>query len=342
MLILRPGVRTSTKARATSLRLRNLKRTRRRGHRYPRGVRSHTRRERHRRGPPDALRRGHLPGARGRRRSSATTSTSRGTSRSRPSGTSPSGCSTSATTPSPSWVTTDLSDRTIQGDSPEFMVDTTSTKTDSWTDSNGVAHEQTIRVIDGRVTVPNYLDRIQQTEGHARPRRSFRMTRRPPGLGSSTSTCDGLPDQNPVESTVQGSLHLRSSRRTARRTSRLSTDTACSGPDDQIGDIRSPRRYGPFAGCALDWWGMSTPDLPTVAATILPTCRTSPRCRTVRSRDSSTSSTSGARPFIPRVSSTDPAFQQDGTPLLATPAEGEEAQLSTTTATARAGSWAAH
>ncbi len=37
------------------------------------------------------------------------------------------------------------------------------------------------------------------------------------------------------------------------------------GTKDQIGDVQWPRRHG-FFGCGADWWGMSTPDAPTVVA----------------------------------------------------------------------------
>ena len=47
--------------------------------------------------------------------------------------------------------------------------------------------------------------------------------------------------------------------------------------------------------CATDFIGMSEDDVGPVAIPALPTCRTSSRCRTASSRDSSTSSTWAGR-----------------------------------------------
>ena len=159
----------------------------------------------------------------------------------------------------------DLSDRRVDGRAPTFTVDSTESRTDSWTDSRGVSHSQTMRRVRGRISVPNYLDRIQQTEGHVKPN-ELPYDAPVPGSRLLDLNLDGLPDQNPAEPIVNVPYVC---------------DVPLDGPRfpmlyghgllgerNQVGDLKSPRRDGPFMGCAVDWWGMSTPDIPTVAAII--------------------------------------------------------------------------
>ena len=157
----------------------------------------------------------------------------------------------------------DLSDRKVQGDSPAFTVDSATTKTDTWRDSNGMEHSETIRVIEGRVTVPNYLDRIQQTEGHVQPN-ELPYDAPVPGSRFLDLDGDGLPEQNPVESTVNVPYICEVPENGEKNFTTL-YGHGLLGDRYQVDDVESPRRYGPFAGCAMDWWGMSTPDVPTVA-----------------------------------------------------------------------------
>jgi hypothetical protein len=158
---------------------------------------------------------------------------------------------------------TDLANGTVEGAAPTFIVDSTEARTDTWTDWDGVEHQQALRRVRGRLTVPNYLDRIQQTENHVKPMEApYDIPA--PGSRLLDLDLDGLPDQNPVESTVNVPFVC---------------DVPLDGPRfpmlyghgllgdrNQIGDLKSPRRYGPFMGCAADWWGMATGDVPTVAA----------------------------------------------------------------------------
>jgi hypothetical protein len=160
---------------------------------------------------------------------------------------------------------TNLENLEVEGDSPEFTVDSTEDRVDEWTDSHGVAHTQAIRRVNGRVTVPNYLDRIQQTEGH------FQENQMPfdfpaPGSRFLDTDLDGLPDQNPVESTVQVPYVCDVPLNDAENYVGM-YGHGLLGDRGQINDFnKSPRRNGNFIGCAADWWGMSTPDLPTVLA----------------------------------------------------------------------------
>lgn len=160
---------------------------------------------------------------------------------------------------------TDLADRVVSGQSPAFTVDSTAERTDTWRDSLGVQHSQQVRRVSGRVTVPNYLDRLQQTEAHVQPNQ---LPADPPAPGSRFLYLpgDGLPDQNPAEPTVDVPYVCD-----------VPTDEGPTygtlyghgllGTRSQIGDVKWPRRFG-FNGCAVDWWGMSTNDVHTVATII--------------------------------------------------------------------------
>lgn len=159
---------------------------------------------------------------------------------------------------------TDLANLVVEGDSPEFVVDSTEDFDDTWTDAYGVEHTQAIRRVAGRVTVPNFLDRIQQTEGHVRGN-ELPYDFPAPGSRLLDLDLDGLPDQNPVESTVRVPFVCEVPLNDQANHIIL-YGHGLLGTRDQIDDIESPRRDGPFVGCAADWWGMSSPDLPTVAA----------------------------------------------------------------------------
>ena len=161
---------------------------------------------------------------------------------------------------------TDLSDRRTQGSSPEFVVDGVEDRTDTWRDSRGVERSQQLRRVHGRVTVPNYLDRIQQTEGHVKPN-DLPYDAPVPGSRLLDLDLDGLPDQNPVEPFVHVPF-LCDVPLNGERNYPVLYGHGLLGDRGQVGDLKSPRRDGPFMGCAVDWWGMSTPDIPTVAAII--------------------------------------------------------------------------
>ncbi|MGH2692534.1 MAG: hypothetical protein ACRDHM_08530, partial [Actinomycetota bacterium] len=163
---------------------------------------------------------------------------------------------------------TNLADRVVQGSAPAFTVDSTENRTDSWSDSHGVSHTMAMRRVRGRITVPNYMDRVQQTEGHVtghQPSADVPFHDAPaPGSRLLDLNLDGLPDQNPAEPTVNipyvCDVPLDGPRYP------MLYGHGLLGDRNQVGDLKSPRRYGPFMGCAVDWWGMSTLDVPTVAA----------------------------------------------------------------------------
>jgi hypothetical protein len=168
---------------------------------------------------------------------------------------------------------TNLADRIVEGDSPVFTVEKQSDRTDGWRDSSGIEHTQAIRRVEGRITVPNYMDRVQESEGHQRLNQAPADPPVPLSRFYDDPTdADSLPDQNPVESEVQVPYMCDVV---------ISQDGIPAGPQipglyghgllgtrSQVGDLKTPRRNGPFMGCAVDWWGMSSNDLPTVAAII--------------------------------------------------------------------------
>ncbi|MGH2710669.1 MAG: hypothetical protein ACRDH9_05635 [Actinomycetota bacterium] len=216
---------------------------------------------------------------------------------------------------------TNLADGLVQGGSPTFVVDRVEDRTDSWTDSRGVGHQQAIRRVRGRVTVPNFMDRIQQTEAHVKENEDTDPVvgeRAPLDLPAPGSRLlyldgDGLPDQNPAEPTINASFVC---------------DVPLDGPRFpmlyghgllgdryQVGDLKSPRRDGPFMGCAADWWGMSTPDIPTVAS-ILVDGSNFPSLPDRAQQGFLNFMFLGRALVHPDGFASDPAFRLDGSPLI--------------------------
>jgi hypothetical protein len=163
-----------------------------------------------------------------------------------------------------------LADRIVTGAAPTFTVDDTEDRSHSKTHADGTTTVLQIRRIHGRIEVPNYMDRIQQTEG------KFQGNQLPfdfPAPGSrlydDPADADTLPDQNPVDPTVMVPYMCDVVKNGGPRIPML-YGHGLLGERGQLGDLnKSPMHNGDFMGCALDWWGMSLPDLPTVAS-ILP------------------------------------------------------------------------
>ena len=210
---------------------------------------------------------------------------------------------------------TDLANEIVEGSPPEFTVDSSTVRTDSWTDSTGVSRTQEVRRIEGTVTVPNYMDRIQQTEGHAG---SSNLPYDIPAPNSRLLDLDfdGLPDQNPVESTVNVPF-LCDVPLNSRENYATLYGHGLLGTRDQVGDTKSPRRAGPFAGCAVDWWGMSTPDIASVAS-MLADMSNFPSLPDRAQQGFLNFMFLGRAAVHPDGLVTDPAFQLDGVPLLKT------------------------
>ena len=167
----------------------------------------------------------------------------------------------------------DLGDRRVEGISPTFTVDSQSERTDGWTDSYGGNHTQQVRRVQGRITVPNYLDRPQQSESHVRaPSAPYEPPVPLSRFYDDPADADMLPDQNPIETTVQVpymcDVVLSQDGQPMGEQIPGLYGHGLLGSRSQLGDLKTPRRNGAFMGCAVDWWGMSSNDIPTVAAII--------------------------------------------------------------------------
>ena len=233
---------------------------------------------------------------------------------------------------------TDLSDRIVQGVAPKFVIDSstelndagTAPRVDSWVDSRGVAHSMPIRRVRGRVTVPNFLDRIQQTTTHVMaPRKDpsglTYVDFPAPGSRLLDIDQDGLPDQNPSEPTVEVPFVCDVPLNGAANIPGL-YGHGLLGNRDQINDFnKSPRRNGDFLGCAVDFWGMSTVDLPTVA-TILADGSNFPSLPDRAQQGFLNFLFVGRAAVHPDGFASDPAFQQEGASLIKT-ADEEDTYL---------------
>ena len=206
----------------------------------------------------------------------------------------------------------DLADRRVQGSSPEFTVDEVAERTDTWTDSRGREQSQRVRRVEGRVTVPNFLDRVQQTDTQVGPQR-LPYDAPVPGSRLLDTDLDGLPDQNPAQPVVRVPYVCDVPLDEGPSFSTM-YGHGLLGTRDQVGDVKWPRREG-FAGCALDWWGMASQDLPTVAA-ILADVSSFPSLPD-RAQQGFLNFMFAQRASVhPRGFADHPAFQQDGEPLL--------------------------
>jgi len=217
---------------------------------------------------------------------------------------------------------TDLADGLVQGEAPAFVVDSTEDRSDNWTDSRGRSHSEAIRRVRGRVTVPNYLDRIQETQSKFQepgedPSGTTYVDAPAPGSRFLDLDLDGLPDQNPVESTVNVPFVCDVPLNGQANIPGL-YGHGLLGTRDQVGDFtRSPRRSGPFLGCAVDWWGMSTVDVPTVAMILTDLTHFSSLAD--RAQQGFLNFMIMGRALAhPQGLATAPEFQQDGEPLLKT------------------------
>ena len=167
----------------------------------------------------------------------------------------------------------DLSNSRVEGEPPAFTVDSTESLTETWTDSRGVSHSVPYRRVLGRVDVPNFLDRVQQTEGQVQPSGQgpgnvFYRDVPAPGSRLLDLNLDGLPDQNPAQPTVKVPYVCDVPLNGAKNVPGL-YGHGLLGDRDEDHFRRSPGHNGDFMGCKIDWWGMTTADLPTVASILV-------------------------------------------------------------------------
>jgi hypothetical protein len=157
---------------------------------------------------------------------------------------------------------TDLADRVVEGDAPEFEITSASERNDTWTDSHGVQHTRRVRRIDGVLQVPNYLDRPQDTE--ILVNRNPQIDPPAPLSRLFYAPGDDLPSQNPLVPWVEVPFRCDVPLDDGPSYATL-YGHGLLGTRGQIGDVKWPGRFG-FAGCGADWWGMATGDLPSIVA----------------------------------------------------------------------------
>jgi hypothetical protein len=171
---------------------------------------------------------------------------------------------------------TDLADGVISGQAPGFEV----------TSVTPLDDESTVRQVDGTITVPNYLtpqvevalspplpaDVLDQITGALPdPLDGLAGEVLPVAVpGSRLNNQGGLPTQSTIQPTVDvpfTCLLPRSGLDTPARP--ILYGHGLLGARNQVGGGTSEARKRGFAGCAVDWWGMSMPDLANVAITLL-------------------------------------------------------------------------
>ena len=220
---------------------------------------------------------------------------------------------------------TNLADGIVQGEAPKFIVTSFS---DEGIDQGEGPRLGRFRQIDGRVTVPNYMDRPQEFyEQLGTFPGSDRLPANPAPPGSrfyygpagpnAVLTKDALPQQNPTQPTLEAAFRCRIPLDKGTPVMMGLYGHGLLGSRSQIGDIRSPGEYG-FGGCALDWIGMATEDVPTVAA-ILADLSRFPSLPD-RSQQGFLNFLYAGRAMVhPKGFASDEAFQRDdGTPLIRT------------------------
>jgi hypothetical protein len=208
----------------------------------------------------------------------------------------------------------DLSDRLVEGDAPDFEVTDTDDVEETWTDARGAEQTSRYRVVEGQITVPNYLDR-EQGSGEGDPPAPLSRLYYPDG--------SDLPAQNPDIPWVQVPFTCHVPLGEGASVGAL-YGHGLLGSRGQIGDVKWPRRYG-FAGCGVDWWGMSTLDLPSVA-TMLVDLSGFPSLPDRGQQGFLNFMFVGRAMVHPDGFVSDPAFQEDDAPLLVVD-EGQGTQL---------------
>ena len=218
---------------------------------------------------------------------------------------------------------TDLADGIVQGDSPEFVIDSVT----EGNDEGGGPRLGRYRQVDGHVVVPNYLDRPQEAFELLDPIFGDQLPINPappgsrfyygPGGGQNPLTKDALPQQNPLEPTLEAKFRCRIPLDRGTPVMLGLYGHGLLGTRSQIGDIKSPGHYG-FGGCALDWIGMATEDAANVAS-ILADVSNFPSLPD-RSQQGFLNFLYAGRAMVHAQGfATDPAFQaEDGTPLIQT------------------------
>jgi hypothetical protein len=200
----------------------------------------------------------------------------------------------------------DLADLEVAGRAPAYEI-TTVTK-----DPDG----DTMRRIEGTITVPNYLTPQAQVqvpdpldEPLAAPQSRFYTAGSP----------DGLPMVNPAQPTVEVDFVCNIPRGADQSPAHptLYGHGLLGGRSEANGGSTAALRRVGFAPCAVDWWGMSFADLPNVALILTDLSRFASLAD--RSQQGFLNFLYLGRALIhPQGLAADPAFRSDaGQPLLA-------------------------
>ena len=161
---------------------------------------------------------------------------------------------------------TDLGDRVIQGAAPAVAIDEV-------VDHTPEENRGTARTITGRITVPNYLTHQVETT-LAPPDGSESLPVAAP-MARLHYGADGLPEQNPVQPTVDVAFECHLPHRTrvphadGRADGLLYGHGLLGGRGESGGSSTEDLRLRGFAPCAIDWLGMATADLANVAALLV-------------------------------------------------------------------------
>jgi hypothetical protein len=148
----------------------------------------------------------------------------------------------------------DLGDREVQGAAPAFDV----------TSVTDFADGDTMRRVEGTITVPNYL--TPQASVHV-PDPVDEPLAVPQSRFNTIGSTDGLPVVDPVQPTVDVEFvcNLPRGSDAAPAHPMLYGHGLLGGRDEANGSSTASLRRLGFAPCAVDWWGMSFSDVPNVA-----------------------------------------------------------------------------
>ena len=159
---------------------------------------------------------------------------------------------------------TDLSDLEIEGRSPGWAITAVTERPDA----------DTLRRVEGTITVPSYLSPqvvleppAELTEALDLPGGSLAL---PLSRFNTLGSPDGLPVVDPLQPTVDVPFVCSIPAGAAERPAHpmLYGHGLLGDRGEANGSSTAALRRLGFAPCAVDWWGMSFADLPTVALTL--------------------------------------------------------------------------
>jgi hypothetical protein len=149
----------------------------------------------------------------------------------------------------------DLGDRVVAGDAPEFTIT-------SSTDMG--AGDDTMRRVEGTITVPNYLTHQVAAEV---PDPVGEPLAVPQSRFNTVGSADGLPVVNPAQPTIDVEFVCNIPRGADSTPAHpmLYGHGLLGGREEANGSSTASLRRLGFAPCAVDWMGMAFSDIPNVA-----------------------------------------------------------------------------